>query len=72
MRCDARTSVIDSDLHAIVDFTFVRKLLLILYWTCCDFLFVSTRLRFPLFTHTTDPVKPQPNKCKIYDSTETL
>ena len=71
MRCDARTSVIDGDLYAIVDFTFVRQLLLMLYWTCCDFLFVSTCLRFPLFIYTTGPVKKS-NKCKIYDSTETL
>jgi hypothetical protein len=69
MRFDACTSVIDGDLHAI-NFTCVRQLLLMLYWTCCDFLFVSTSLCFPLFTYTTGPVRQQPNKFKICDSTE--
>jgi hypothetical protein len=72
MRYDAHTSVIYGDLYAIVDFTFVTQLLLMLYWTCCEFLFVSMCLRFPLFTYTAGPVKQEPNKCKIYDSTETL
>lgn len=67
-RFDACTSVIDGHLHAVVCFTFVTQVLVMLYYTSCDLLFVLARFSFSLSTYTTGPAYLQPGVRKTSDT----